>query len=235
MKQIHVVIVFIVLVLIGLISAGANALKVNFSGDSITPTPTEGVLFNQNDNKLDKNVLSSESTITPTTQAQITKQPLKQYRQFPGSLSESELINKKAVIQTDKGSISLEINPEATKAASNFIFLAKDGFYDGLTFHRVEPGFVVQGGDPVGNGTGGPGYTFTEDKVVGKYDRGIVAMAKKANELAGTGGSQFFIMLEDKPLPLEYVIFGKVVSGMDIVDQIKVGDVMRKVTIVSLQ
>jgi len=233
MKQNHIVIIFIILVVIGLISAGANSLKISFSPDSTTPTPTESNLFNSDENKLDKNVLGAQDKVVPTsTQTQPTRISPKQYRQFPGSLSSVELINKKAVIETNKGTISFEIYPESTKAASNFIFLAKDGFYDGLTFHRVVPGFVIQGGDPFGNGSGGPGYKFEDEPVTRQYLKGIVAMA---NSGPNTNGSQFFIMLEDNPsLPPKYTIFGKVIDGQNIVDQIKVGDIMKKVTIISL-
>jgi cyclophilin family peptidyl-prolyl cis-trans isomerase len=159
----------------------------------------------------------------------------KTYTQAPPSLSAAELKNKKAVIETGKGIIEFEILPEATKAASNFIFLSTEGFYDGLKFHRVEPGFVIQGGDPLGTGIGGPGYTFKEDKVSGEYKKGVVAMAKKSTEPAGTGGSQFFIMLADNALPPDYVIFGKVVKGQDVVSKIAVGDIMTKVTIAPLK
>lgn len=157
----------------------------------------------------------------------------KQYSKFPGDLPLIELQNKKAVILTDKGKIEFEIYPEATKTASNFIFLARDGFYDGLTFHRVEPGFVIQGGDPLGDGTGGPGYQFEDEPVTKKYTKGMVAMANAGPD---TNGSQFFIMLEDHPeLPPKYTIFGKVISGQEVVGSIKVGNVMQRVTIDSLQ
>ncbi|OGE44958.1 hypothetical protein A3B39_02580 [Candidatus Daviesbacteria bacterium RIFCSPLOWO2_01_FULL_37_10] len=154
---------------------------------------------------------------------------MKQYPKFPGVLPLAEITNKKAVIQTAKGKIEFEIYPDASKAASNFVFLAKDGFYDGLTFHRVVPGFVIQGGDPSGNGTGGPGYKFEDEPVTKKYDKGIVAMA---NSGLNTNGSQFFIMLEDNPtLPPNYTIFGRVLTGQEVVDKIQVGDIMNKVTI----
>lgn len=229
MKQKHLVILFIILAIIGLASAGTNSMKVNFLSDNITPTPTEPDLFGKKD---EKGVLGSSDNVTPS-QPQPTKPAPKQYRQFPGSLSEEELTNKAAVIETDKGTIAFEIYPESTKAASNFIFLAKDGFYDGLTFHRVVPGFVIQGGDPNGNGTGGPGYKFADEPVTKQYQKGIVAMA---NSGPNTNGSQFFIMLADRlDLPPKYTIFGKVVEGQDVVDKISVGDVMRKVMIVSLK
>lgn len=157
----------------------------------------------------------------------------KSYTAAPSPMAAKDLRNKKAVIETSKGAIEFEIYPEASQAASNFIFLANDGFYDNLTFHRVVPGFVIQGGDPLGNGTGGPGYRFNDEPVKRKYDKGIVAMA---NAGPNTNGSQFFIMLENNPdLPANYTIFGKVTEGQEIVDKIAVGDVMSKVSIAPLK
>jgi cyclophilin family peptidyl-prolyl cis-trans isomerase len=151
-------------------------------------------------------------------------------KSFPGVLPAAEMAGKQARIMTTKGEIVFEIlGDEGPKAASNFIALAKSGYYDGLKFHRVVPGFVIQGGDPKGDGTGGPGYKFEDDKVNLPYDQGIVAMA---NAGPNTNGSQFFIMLEDAPtLPPSYSVFGRVTSGMDTVKKIAVGDVMTKVTI----
>lgn len=168
-----------------------------------------------------------------TSSTTISNAPMKkQYNSFPGVLPVQELQNKKAVIITSKGKIEFEIFSNSPKSASNFITLAKDGFYDGLTFHRVEPGFVIQGGDPLGNGTGGPGYKFEDEKVTLPYTKGIVAYA---NSGPNTNGSQFFIMLEDNmSLPPQYNIFGKVILGQEVVDQIKKGDVMQKVTIEDL-
>lgn len=153
----------------------------------------------------------------------------KKFDKFPGILSAEELKNKTATIKTAKGDIKIELlGTDAPKAVSSFIFLAKQGFYDGLTFHRREEGFVIQGGDPNGNGTGGPGYEFEDEPVTLNYDRKIVAMA---NSGPNTNGSQFFIMLANNDLPKKYTIFGKVISGMDVVDKIKVGDTMEKVEI----
>lgn len=163
------------------------------------------------------------------TQAANVTNSKKSYTAAPTPMPAKDLRNKKAVIETNKGSIEFEIYPEASQAASNFIFLTNEGFYDNLTFHRVVPGFVIQGGDPLGNGTGGPGYRFNDEPVKRKYDKGIVAMA---NSGPNTNGSQFFIMLENNPdLPANYTIFGKVTEGQEVVDQIQVGDVMSKVTI----
>lgn len=149
---------------------------------------------------------------------------------FPGVLPADERLGKTATIETAKGVITFEIfGDEAPKAASNFIALARSGYYDSLTFHRVEPGFVIQGGDPSGNGTGGPGYQFEDEPVKRDYDAGIVAMA---NAGPNTNGSQFFIMLEDNgSLPKNYTIFGKVTAGLDVVRAVRVGDVMSKVVI----
>ncbi|TSC66735.1 MAG: peptidylprolyl isomerase [Microgenomates group bacterium Gr01-1014_80] len=184
---------------------------------NIRPTPISNINLNQ------------PNSATQSGESVQSKKAMKQYPKFPGVLPLKDLQSKKAIIQTAKGKIEFEVYPEASKAASNFIFLAKDGFYDGLTFHRVVPGFVIQGGDPSGNGTGGPGYKFEDEPVTRKYTKGIVAMA---NAGPNTNGSQFFIMLEDNPtLPPNYTIFGNVILGQDVVERIAVGDVISKVTV----
>ena len=134
------------------------------------------------------------------------------------------------VIKTNKGDIHLDLNPaEAPMTVNNFVTLARDGYYDGVTFHRVVPRFVIQGGDPTGTGSGGPGYKFKDEAVKRPYKAGTVAMA---NAGPHTNGSQFFICLEDQPgLPPNYTIFGDTVAGMDVVRNIRVGDVMQSVTI----
>jgi cyclophilin family peptidyl-prolyl cis-trans isomerase len=152
---------------------------------------------------------------------------------FPGVLPESRIANKKAVITTSKGVIEFTLNSEAApKSVSNFVYLAELGFYNGLTFHRVESGFVIQGGDPSGNGTGGPGYQFPDEPVKGEYIEGAVAMANSGTD---TNGSQFFITLADvsKTLAKNYNLFGQVTKGMDVVKSIAVGDVMQSVKIES--
>ncbi len=151
---------------------------------------------------------------------------------YPGVLPEEKIAGKKVKITTQKGIIEFELlNREAPKAASNFVYLAEAGYYTRLTFHRVVPGFVIQGGDPNGTGTGGPGYRFEDEAVVREYDQGIVAMA---NAGPNTNGSQFFIMLANNhTLPKNYTIFGKVISGMEVVQKIEVGDTMSSVTIES--
>ncbi len=129
----------------------------------------------------------------------------------------------KATIGTTKGDIEVEIFTDgAPKAANNFLDLAEKGFYDGVIFHRIVPGFVIQGGDPTGTGRGGPGYQFEDEPVVGEYVRGALAMA---NAGPNTNGSQFFICLEDLTgrLPKQYTLFGQVTRGLDVVDAIAAG------------
>ncbi len=127
-------------------------------------------------------------------------------------------------LTTEEGDVVIGLfNESAPVAAQNFLNLASTGFYDGVGFHRVVPGFVVQGGDPQGTGQGGPGYTIEDEEVVGQYGRGIVAMARTPQP--HSQGSQFFIVLDDEnTAALEdartYTIFGRVVEGMDVVDRI---------------
>ena len=124
-----------------------------------------------------------------------------------------------ATLHTSLGDITVEfLAAEAPLAVNNFLFLAGEGFYDGVIVHRVIDGFVIQGGDPTGTGRGGPGYTFRDElEAKGKYTRGTVAMA---NAGPNTNGSQFFICHADVGLPHAYTIFGKVTDGMEVVDAV---------------
>ncbi|MFA5831141.1 MAG: peptidylprolyl isomerase [Candidatus Paceibacterota bacterium] len=145
------------------------------------------------------------------------------------SESNSQTINNKKsmntiTLETSMGNIVFETyNNDAPKTVENFVTLAKKGFYNGVIFHRVISGFMIQGGDPTGTGMGGPGYQFADElnpnapSYKAGYKKGVVAMA---NAGSNTNGSQFFIMLEDYPLPNAYTIFGKVVSGQEVVDAI---------------
>lgn len=142
-----------------------------------------------------------------------------------------------ATIKTAKGDIRMQLFPDvAPKHVNSFIFLARQGFYDGLNFHRVEPGFVIQGGDPAGNGTGGPGYSvdgeFNAENPV-PHRAGTLAMARSSDP--NSAGSQFYIVLEDGPGPTsldgQYTVFGHVLTGMDVVRQVAIGDKMESVTI----
>jgi len=123
-----------------------------------------------------------------------------------------------AVLTTSEGEITVKLFAKQTPiTVNNFVALAKDGYYNGTTFHRVIAEFMIQGGDPKGDGTGGPGYTFADEPFEGEYMRGTVAMA---NAGPNTNGSQFFIMHQDYPLPKNYVIFGEVTKGIEVVDTI---------------
>jgi peptidyl-prolyl cis-trans isomerase B (cyclophilin B) len=142
-------------------------------------------------------------------------------------------MSETARITLDNGNtIDIAFYPEdAPKTVQNFVTLAKKGFYNGLKFHRVVPDFVVQGGCPKGDGTGGPGYTIPAEFNAKKHVRGTVAMARSQHP--DSAGSQFYITLAPAHfLDGKYTVFGKVVSGMDLVDQIKVGDKMKSVKIV---
>lgn len=136
----------------------------------------------------------------------------------------------RVTIATAKGDIVMDLDPRlAPNTVNNFVTLAGQGFYDGLTFHRVVPGFVIQGGCPEGSGRGGPGYRFADEPVKGNYRDGAVAMANAGPD---TNGSQFFICLGDQPgLPKQYNLFGHTIAGLDVIGQIAVGDVMQSVTI----
>jgi cyclophilin family peptidyl-prolyl cis-trans isomerase len=138
----------------------------------------------------------------------------------------------KAIIEMDAGKITIELyEKDAPGTVENFVKLAKRGFYDGLTFHRVEPGFVVQGGDPNGDGTGGPGYKIKGEFNSRKHVTGTVAMARSTSP--DSAGSQFYITLAPAPfLDGKYSVFGQVESGMDVVMKIRRGDRMKRVTIV---
>ena len=137
-------------------------------------------------------------------------------------------------IETSKGNIELELFPQyAPKTVNNFVFLSQEGFYDGVTFHRVISNFMIQGGDPTGTGTGGPGYHFEDE--VGKsnplnHETGSLSMA---NAGPNTNGSQFFITHSPQPhLNGKHTVFGKVAKGQEVVNAIRQGDVITKVVVV---
>ena len=137
----------------------------------------------------------------------------------------------RATITMDRGTIVMDLDPQlAPNTVNNFVGLARDGYYDGLTFHRVVPEFVIQGGCPEGSGRGGPGYKFADEPVKGQYKLGAVAMA---NSGADTNGSQFFICIDDCQTKLapSYNLFGYVVEGLDVAQATQVGDKMNKVEI----
>jgi peptidyl-prolyl cis-trans isomerase B (cyclophilin B) len=137
----------------------------------------------------------------------------------------------RATVTTDRGTMVMDLDPQlAPNSVNNFVALARRGFYDGLTFHRVVPEFVIQGGCPEGTGTGGPGYRFADEPVQGEYTVGAVAMANAGPD---TNGSQFFVCIDDcqRKLSKDYNLFGYVVEGLDVAQATQVGDVMQTVAI----
>ena len=137
----------------------------------------------------------------------------------------------RTTITTNRGTIVMDLDPQlAANSVNNFVGLARQGYYDGLTFHRVVPDFVIQGGCPEGSGRGGPGYKFRDEPVQGEYTLGAVAMA---NAGPNTNGSQFFITIDDctRKLTKDYNLFGFVTDGMDVALVIEVGDMMESVVV----
>ena len=133
-----------------------------------------------------------------------------------------------AILHTQAGDIEIELHAKETqKTVNNFVALSRTNFYNNTPFHRVIAGFMIQGGDPKGDGTGGPGYTFDDEPFTGEYTRGTVAMA---NAGPNTNGSQFFIIHADTQLPKNYVIFGNVSKGIEVVDKIATAPVTQRPT-----
>lgn len=149
----------------------------------------------------------------------------------PAAAQEKRMHPFAVIVMEKGGEIRIELFPEAApKTVESFLALSKKGFYDGLTFHRVVPGFVAQGGDPKGDGTGGPGYTLKAEFNARKHVRGTVAMARAQHP--DSAGSQFYICFAPTPhLDGQYTVFGQVVSGMEVVDRIRVGDRMKTVRV----
>jgi peptidyl-prolyl cis-trans isomerase B (cyclophilin B) len=164
----------------------------------------------------------------PSGCAQVPKPPPKQreLKRPPNDVQPAGRIT--AVVDTSCGRFDIRLDTDGSpKTVNSFVYLANKGFYDGTIFHRIVPRFIVQGGDPLQNGHGGPGYTVTEPPPPNaRYTKGTVAMAKTPVEPAGRSGSQFFIVIgADAGLPPNYAILGKVSSGMDVVNRIgKLGD-----------
>ena len=129
-----------------------------------------------------------------------------------------------AIIETEKGTFRIQLKPDlAIQTVNSFVFLAREGYYDGVTFHRVIPGFMAQGGDPTGTGSGGPGYNLPAEFSDTPYVRGTVGMARTADP--DSGGSQFFITFGEQPnLDGQYTVFGEITEGMDVVDSLSPRD-----------
>lgn len=159
----------------------------------------------------------------------VAKKPAPKAPEVKKETTDTVADNERVIIETDKGKMVLELYPDvAPKTVENFRKLISKGFYNGLTFHRVVPGFVVQGGDPDGDGTGGPGYMIPAEFNDKKHLRGTLAMARSADP--DSAGSQFYICLAPQPrLDGQYTVFGQVVEGVETIDSITVGDKMNRV------
>ncbi len=200
-------------------------------GGALTPFVIFSILF-----------LSGCASATPSSPPNPTASaaklgPLQRSSMYPSAPPMTIDVNKSyvATIKTNKGNIVVGLYPkDAPQTVNNFVFLSRDGFYNNLTFHRVEPGFVIQGGDPQGTGRGGPGYTLPAEIKV-KHTQGAIAMARlpdQVNPKRDSSGSQFYITLEATPfLDGGYTAFGQVTQGMDVVQKIAVGDVIQTITI----
>jgi len=174
---------------------------------------------------------SAKASATPTApvttaSAEVAK-PRLTYTAAPPAGKVPEMEKLQAIIETPRGNIRIKFYPkEAPKTVTSFIKLSRDGFYDGLTFHRVEPGFVVQGGDPQGDGSGGPGYTLPAEFNAHKHVPGAVAMARTMDP--NSAGSQFYIVLgEASHLDNQYTVFGQVLDGQDVAEKLQPGDSMK--------
>jgi cyclophilin family peptidyl-prolyl cis-trans isomerase len=162
-------------------------------------------------------ILSGLKITFPTSEPEKKQESIKNQNP-PPAMEISKDKTYTATLSTTLGDIVISLNSEKTPiTANNFIALARKKFYDNTIFHRVIKDFMIQGGDPKGDGTGGPGYQFMDEPFDGEYTRGTVAMANRG---PNTNGSQFFIIHKDTKLPKNYVIFGKVTKGLDVVDKI---------------
>jgi len=203
-----------------LVGCGQNATP---AGQAPTPTrppataPSAAQITNAL-SPLPKPSASPSTGASPAAQgAPVTASAPKQFS-APPPMTIDPSKHYTATIDTSMGTIKADLLPgDAPMTVNNFVFLARQGFYDGVMFHRVINNFMVQTGDPTGTGTGGPGYRFNDEPVKRPYARGTLAMA---NAGPNTNGSQFFIVQKDYPLPPNYTIFGQVTDGLDVLDKI---------------
>ncbi len=177
-----------------------------------------------NFSEMQKSALQAEEKASQGEKTAPEKQPptkpvtSKKMYSYPPVMAIDSAKTYSATLETSAGKMVVSLNAKETPiTVNNFVFLAKEKFYDGTIFHRTIPGFMIQGGDPQGTGMGDPGYKFDDEAFSGKYERGTIAMANSGPD---TNGSQFFIMHADYPLPPNYVIFGKVTEGLEVIDAI---------------
>ena len=186
-------------------------------------TPTPPLVLDGSSKKSSPQVTAQAQRVTQAPQpTQIPQQIADQTAQTEDMRKPKMSIDKtkrySALMKTSAGDIEFELYADMTPiTVNNFVTLAKKKFYNDVIFHRTIKGFMIQGGDPTGTGSGGPGYKFDDEAFEGEYSRGTLAMA---NAGPNTNGSQFFIMHKDNPLPKSYVIFGKVTKGLETVDAI---------------
>ena len=202
---------FLGAIIVFVVSIGASAFYSKTPPPAATPTPTPSTTATATGTASATSTASATPTPDPAIQRKYTAPP---------SMTIDLGKNYTAVIKLQSGAeVRIQLLPkDAPQSVNNFVFLAKNRFYDGLTFHRVLPGFVAQGGDPLGNGFGGPGYVLPADKNTVKFDPGVIAMATSG---AGVSGSQFFITLAPTPaLQAGFAVFGRVTQGMDAVQKI---------------
>ena len=166
---------------------------------------------------------SSTTATLPSGCVQVAQPPPKHVKLMPPKASVSPGERLKAVVDTSCGSFEIALDSsQSPKTVSSFVYLVRKGVYQDTIFHRIVPGFVIQGGDPTGTGRGGPGYRVTEEPPADiVYSEGVVAMAKAGNEPPGSSGSQFFVVTSDSSLPPDYALLGKVTKGMDVVHAIE--------------
>ena len=210
-----------------IISTTLLIIACGFIGYAVISSLTTDTLQNQSQTQnINLDQLDQQFTVDPQSQnlaqdktSQLNDNQKMQIKQLPKPKVEIDTDSLYyAVLDTTQGKIKIELNAKLTPVtANNFVYLAQNKFYDDTIFHRTINGFMIQGGDPTGTGAGGPGYKFDDEPFTGEYTRGVVAMA---NSGKNTNGSQFFIMHGDTPLQKDYVIFGKVIEGMDVVDKI---------------
>lgn len=204
-------------VLVLLIIAGIGFQKAKSESQPATPPATTETATSGSGLTLQNLGIAEVASPTPVKQ-EITATPRARKQMQKPSMQIDQNKKYTAIMKTSAGDIEISLNPVQTPiTVNNFVVLARDNFYNDTIFHRTIKGFMIQGGDPTGNGTGGPGYRFDDEPFKGEYTRGTVAMA---NAGPNTNGSQFFIMHQDYALPKNYVIFGKVTKGIEVVDAI---------------
>jgi peptidylprolyl isomerase len=212
----------LVLVVVLILAGWGIGLFLNKDRSSEENTISEENIISEEGTSSEESVISeegisSEESVIDKKEENTMKPKITSWDSAPKMQIDTEK-SYKAIMKTTKGEMEIKLFAQDTPiTVNNFVFLAKEKFYENTKFHRIIKGFMIQGGDPNGTGAGGPGYKFDDEPITRDYKRGILAMA---NAGPNTNGSQFFIMHQDYALPKNYVIFGKVISGLDTLDEI---------------